>query len=329
MGYWKEKRVLITGITGFVGSWLAEALLACGASVFGLQRRQSVPNFSNIQHIKDRITLIEGDLHDTGSLIGAMNAAAPTDIFHLGAQSYVPYSFSAPVDTYYTNVVGTANLLEAVRLSEKAGVERVQFAGSSEEYGLVLKGETPISETNPLRPLSPYGASKVAGDLLCYTHFKAYGIPVVRTRGFNHTGPRRGPLFVTSRITRQVAECIVSGRKELVLGSLEPVRDFTDVRDMVKGYMLAVEKGKLGEVYNLASGKGMTIGEVANFAMKIGGVQMEIKIDKSLFRPSDVMVLIGDNTKAKKELGWSPVIPFEKTVKDMITFHTENIEKNK
>lgn len=327
MDNWNGKRVLITGITGFVGSWLAEELLARGASVVGMQRRGSIPNLSNVAHIADRIKLMEGDLHDVGSLSGILSKVSPHAVFHLAAQSYVPYSFSAPVDTYYTNVIGTANLLEAIRISEKSDIERVHFAGSSEEYGLVLKDEVPIRETNPLRPLSPYGASKVAADFICYTHFKSYGIPVVRTRGFNHTGPRRGPMFVTSKITRQVAEGILLGKKEMVLGNTDAVRDFTDVRDMVNGYLLAVEKGALGDVYNLAQGSGITIGDAARLAMKLGGVKMAIKKDENLLRPSDVMVLVGDNTKAKKELGWAPSIPFEKTLLDMIEFQKAKLKK--
>ena len=204
---------------------------------------------------------------------------------------------------------------------------RLAFCGnSSEEYGLVLENELPVKETNPLRPLSPYAASKVAGDYMCYTHFKCYKLPVVRTRAFNHTGPRRGLHFVTSVVARQVARGIKFKEKKLVVGNPEPKRDFSDVRDILRGYMLAVEKGKAGEVYNLGSGKSISVGELAKMAIKIGGLdgKMTVEVDKSRYRPADVMVLQCDYSKAKKELGWEPRIPFEKTLKDLIDYFLDN-----
>lgn len=322
MGFWSEKRVLITGISGFVGSHLAEKLISEGSDVFGLVRRHAVPFYPNIEHLRNKIEIVEGDLLDTPSIIDALKKSEAEVVFHLAAQSFVPLSFSAPFATYEANIMGTANLLEAIR---KAGdVEKMHFAGSSEEYGLVHEKEVPIKETNPLRPLSPYAASKVAGDFMCYTHFKCYSLPIVRTRAFNHTGPRRGLNFVTSVITRQVARAIKFGEKTMHLGNPEPIRDFSDVRDIIRGYMLAVEKGECGEVYNLGSGKGRTIREVAEMAMKAGNVKMKIVTDKSRYRPAEVMCLICDASKARKKLGWKPEIPFEKTLKDMIDYYLAN-----
>lgn len=319
--YWKNKNVFITGITGFAGSWLAEKLLEFNANVCGLVRRRSVPNVHNIKHIQDRIKLIPGDLLDQSSIQKALIENGIQVVFHLAAQSYVPQSFSAPIDTYMTNVVGTANILEAVRLADKADIGAVHFAASSEEYGLVKEDEIPIKETNPLRPLSPYAVSKVACDLMCFAHYKAYGIPVVRTRGFNHTGPRRGEMFVTSIVTKQIALAKKTGKRELIIGNPEPVRDFTDVRDIVRGYMLAVEHAKKGDVYNLCSGKGRSVKELCNEALRVGNVNMNIVVDKSRYRPADVLVLIGDASKAKKELGWEIEIPFAQTLNDLINYY--------
>jgi len=322
--FWTDRSVFITGISGFMGSHLSEKLVSMGAKVYGLLRRHAVPNYPNITHMQGKVKLIEGNLVDLPSIISALKESEASVLFHLAAQSYVPLSFQAPYDTYKTNIMGTANVLEALRHYE--GIEKMQFAGSSEEYGLAYENELPIKETNPLRPLSPYAASKVAGDYMCYTHFKCYKIPVVRTRAFNHTGPRRGLHFVTSIVARQVARGIKFKEKKLVMGNPEPRRDFSDVRDIMKGYMLAIEKGKSGEVYNLGSGKSMSIGELVKTAIKIGGLEgkMTVEIDKSRYRPAEVMVLQCDNSKAKKELGWEPTIPFEKTMKDLIDYFLEN-----
>ena len=322
--FWADRNVFITGITGFMGSHLSEKLVGMGAKVYGLLRRHAVPHYPNIAHMRGKVKLIEGNLVDMPSILSALKESEASVVFHLAAQSYVPLSFQAPYDTYKTNIMGTANMLEAIRHCE--GVEKMHFAGSSEEYGLVLENELPIKETNPLRPLSPYAASKVAGDYMCYTHFKCYKIPVVRTRAFNHTGPRRGLHFVTSIVARQVARGIKLKQKKLVIGNPDPKRDFSDVRDMVRGYMLAVEKGTTGEVYNLGSGKNISIGELAKMAIKIGGLEgkMRVEIDKGRYRPAEVMVLQCDYSKAKKELGWEPKIPFDKTMKDLINYFLEN-----
>jgi len=322
--FWAGRNVFITGITGFMGSHLSEKLVGMGAKVYGLLRRHAVPHYPNIAHMRGKIKVFEGNLADMPSILSALKESEPSVLFHLAAQSYVPLSFQAPYDTYKTNIIGTANVLEALRHYD--GIEKMHFAGSSEEYGLVLEDELPIKETNQLRPLSPYAVSKVAGDYMCYTHFKCYKVPVVRTRAFNHTGPRRGLHFVTSIIARQVARGIKLKERKLVIGNPEPKRDFSDVRDIARGYMLAVEKGKSGDVYNLGSGKNISIGKLAEMAIKAGGLKgkMNVEIDKSRYRPAEVMFLKCDYSKAKKELGWEPKIPFEKTLKDLIDYFLEN-----
>ncbi len=201
-----------------------------------------------------------------------------------------------------------------------AGLDPViQIACSSEEYGLVLPDEVPIRETNPLRPLSPYAVSKVAQDMLAYQYFRSYGLKTIRTRGFNHTGPRRGDVFVTSNFAKQIAS-IEAGLQEPVIrvGNLDAVRDFTDVRDMVRAYWLAVEKATPGEVYNIGSDTGITIRELLQRLVAMSEARLEIEIDPERLRPSDVEVLISDSSKFRAATGWKPQLPIETTLRDLL-----------
>ena len=195
-------RLLITGITGFVGSYMAEYALGRGAEVFGSSRWRS--KTENIDHLRSKITLIESDLRDLSSVRALIEAANPTHVVHLAAQSFVAASWQAPAETLTTNIISQVNLLEGLRGLKMS--PRFLVVGSSEEYGLVEEHELPIKETNPLRPLSPYAVSKVTQDMMGYQYFKSYGLPIVRSRAFNHEGPRRGDVFVTSNFARQVAE---------------------------------------------------------------------------------------------------------------------------
>jgi GDP-4-dehydro-6-deoxy-D-mannose reductase len=250
-------RVLITGITGFAGSHLADYCLARGVTdVFGIIRWRS--RTENVEHLMDRVSLLECDLRDATSTREVIEEVRPDYIFHLAAQSFVPTSWRAPSECLVTNVIGQLNIFEAMRkINLKA---RIQIACSSEEYGLTHDDELPITEDQPLRPLSPYGVSKVGQDLLGYQYFMSYKMDIVRTRGFNHTGPRRAPVFVVSDFAKQIAD-IEKGLKEPVVnvGNLDAERDFTDVRDVVRGYFLALEKGRGGEAYNICSGKSWKI----------------------------------------------------------------------
>ena len=315
------QRALITGISGFVGSHLAEHLISRGFDVYGSIRWRS--RLDNIEHIKSKIKLIETDIRDSYSVERMIRESQPDFIFHLAAQSFVPTSWHAPQETIVTNVIGTVNLLEAVRASKLD--PRIHIAGSSEEYGLVLPSEIPITEENPLRPMSPYGVSKVAEDKLGFQYFKSYGLKTIVTRAFNHTGPRRGDVFVTSSFAKQIAEIENKKRDAVVLvGSLESRRDFSDVRDVVKAYLLALEKCRPGEVYNICSGVPRTIKSVLDMLMGMSSAKgMTVQQDPSAMRPSDVSVLQGDCTKFKKETGWAPEIPFEKTMKDLLDFWRE------
>jgi len=314
-------RVLITGITGFAGSHLADFLLKKDdLKIYGIKRWRS--RTENIEHFIDKVEFYECDLRDASSIRDVIEELKPTMIFHLAAQSFVPTSWSAPAESLETNIIGELNLFEAVR---RTGVDSlIQIAGSSEEYGAVKEDEVPIKETNPLRPLSPYGVSKVGQDMLAYQYFKSYGMKVIRTRGFNHTGPRRPNVFVCSDFAKQVVD-IEKGVKEPIIkvGNLEAVRDFTDVRDMVRGYWLALSTGTPGEVYNISSGVGWRIGDILSTLISLANVSVDVVVDKHKLRPSDVPRLIGDSTKFRSATGWQPEISFEKTLEDILNFWRE------
>lgn len=273
---WKEKNILITGISGFVGSYLAEELLKSGSNVFGLiQRRADGTKAKNmVDHgIEKDVKLLEGDLTDITSLANALDESQADYIFHLAAQSFVPRSFKNPMETQTINSIGTANLLEAIRI--KNCDPKIVFAGSSEEYGLVISSEEqhkqaqrqygtifpepekipeiPITETNPLRPMSPYAVSKVHGDFLMRNYYHSYGLNTVVSRAFNHEGAGRGLMFVTSVITNQVMKLKFGETDKINIGNVNAFRDWSHVKDIIKGYMLLAENGKSGEVYNQGS----------------------------------------------------------------------------
>lgn len=315
-------KALITGITGFVGSHLADHLLSQGIEVYGTTRLRSPQD--NISHIKDKIKLLMGDVRDAHSIESIVEEVKPDYIFHLAAQIFVPMSWKAPSDTIETNVTGTINLLEAVRKSKTN--PKIHIPGSSEEYGLAYPEETPIKETNPLRPLSPYGVSKVAEDLIGWQYFKSYGMNIVRTRAFSHAGPRMGEAFVTSNFAKQIAEIEKGIKKPIIyVGNLNAGRDFTDVRDIVKAYWLAVNKCRSGEVYNICSGKSMTIRSVLDLQLSMTKKKIEIKTDESRLRPSDTEKLVGDCSMFRKETGWKPEIPLDKTMKDVLDYWREKL----
>jgi GDP-4-dehydro-6-deoxy-D-mannose reductase len=317
-------RVLITGITGFAGSHLAEYILAKhpDVRVFGFVRWRS--RMDNIVHIQDKVELHEADIKDIVSLEKALADIKPDRIFHLAAQSFVPASWKLPAETFAINAIGQINLFEAL-LSLKLN-PKIHIAGSSEEYGHVNPDEVPMKETNPLRPLSPYAVSKVAQDLLAYQYFKSYGMKTVRTRGFNHTGPRRGDVFVTSNFAKQIAE-IEKRKKEPVIhvGNLEARRDFTDVRDIVRAYWLAAEKGVDGEVYNVGTGKAMAMKEMLDILLSLSKAKVKIKVDPERLRPSDVPILQSDSSKFVRLTGWKPQIPLEQTFKDLLNYWRERV----
>jgi len=315
-------RVLITGITGFAGSHLAEYILANHpeAEIYGIVRWRS--RMDNIVGILDKVHFLEADLKDMVSLRAALAASKPDRIFHLAAQSFVPTSWKCPAETFAINAIGQINLFESILSLDLK--PRVQIAGSSEEYGQVFSDEIPMKETNPLRPLSPYAVSKVSQDLLAFQYYKSYGLRAVRTRGFNHTGPRRGDVFVTSSFAKHIAEIEKKKRPPVInVGNLEAKRDFTDVRDMVRAYWLSLEKGIEGDVYNIGSGQAYSMQELLDLLMSLSRTKMEVRVDPERLRPSDVPVLLADSSKFRTLTGWQPRIPFKQTILDLLNYWRE------
>lgn len=318
----EKKKALITGIAGFVGSHLAELLLKEGYEVYGFCRSRT--KMDHIEEIKDKLILEDADLMDSHSLYTIISRIKPDFVFHLAAQSFVPTSWISPSVTLEVNVSGSANLFEAIR---QAGIDPVvQIACSSEEYGLVHPDEVPIKETNPLRPQSPYAVSKVAMDYLGYQYFSSYNMKIIRTRGFNHTGPRRGDTFAESNFAKQIA-LIENGKQEPIIhvGNLDAKRDYTDVRDMVRAYLLAVHKCEPGDVYNICTGSAIEIGKMLELLLSFSKVKVSIKQDQSRMRPSDVPILLGDNSKFVAQTGWKDEIPFKKTMEDLLNYWRERV----
>lgn len=312
--------VLITGVTGMVGSHLADYILAehPGVAVHGLVRWRSPKD--NIRPILNKITLHLGDLRDLSGLINLLNKVKPAKIFHLAAQSYVDQSFAAPVDTLDTNILGTANLLEAMR---HAGSEaKIHICSSSEVYGQVRPDEVPITENNVLRPASPYAVSKVGEDMLGLQYFLSYGIKTLRTRMFTHTGPRRGSVFAESTFAEQIAE------RELGLasgpvkhGNLDSVRTITHVKDAVRAYWKLLEVCPPGEVYNIGGSETLTVGKILDILKSHAKVPITQEVDPSRLRPSDVTLQIPDVSKFQKATGWKPTISMEDTLLDLLNYH--------
>ena len=316
-------RVLITGVTGFVGSHLAEYCLDLGHEVAGIHRWRS--RDENLNIVKGRVHLYDADLRDGTAVRKAISEFRPERVFHLAAQSFVQASWSAPAETLSTNIMCQVHLFESVR---EAGLDdcRIQIAGSSEEYGMVFDDEVPITESNPLRPLSPYAVSKVAQDLMGYQYHQSYGMHIVRTRAFNHEGPRRGEVFVTSNFAKQIAEAEAGHREPVVMvGNLDAKRDYTDVRDIVRAYWLALEHCTAGEVYNIGSGQAWRIGDMLDVLIGLAGIPLEVREDPERMRPSDVPVLHADWSRFKAATGWEPVIPFETTLKDTLNYWRDRV----
>jgi GDP-mannose 4,6-dehydratase len=323
----KRKKILITGITGFVGSHLAEYILDLGKNhqVFGLCRWRSPRE--NLINIFNKVTLVESDLTDMGGIMRHLKAIKPDIIFHLAAQSYVLTSFNSPVHTLWSNVIGTTNLLDAVRMLEIDPV--IHICSSSEVYGQVTKDDVPIKESCPFKPASPYAVSKVGEDMVALQYWLSYGIKTIRTRMFTHTGPRRGDVFAMSSFAKQVAAAELGMTKPVVhVGNLDSVRTFCDVRDAVRAYWTLVNECPPGEVYNIGGNRTMTIGEALKILLSFSKKKMEIKIDKKLLRPSDVTLQIPCTDKFHKVTGWKPEIPLEKTLLDILDYWRTELRSN-
>jgi GDP-4-dehydro-6-deoxy-D-mannose reductase len=311
-------RIFITGITGPVGSALADYLLTLpDVELHVFKRWRSDPR--PIEHLWGRVVLHEGDIEDPFSVDRALARANPQRVYHLAAQSYPSESWDAPITTMRTNVEGTINVLEAVRRNCPAA--RVHVAGTSAQYGWVRPEETPIPETHPMRPLSPYGVSKVAAEMSGIQYHHCYGMHVVVTRSFNHVGPHQGDRCAIQTFCKQMA-AIEAGQQEPVIavGNLDARRDFSHTTDVARALWLLLEHGQPGEVYNLCAGEATRIGDIVEMVRQQGRVATEVRVDPSRLRPADEPVLMGDNARLRKATGWQPQIGMEQIVTELLDY---------
>lgn len=326
------KRALITGITGMVGSHLADYLLAqTDWEIFGMSRWRS--SLDNIKHLinriekKDRLELIYGDLNDYVSLQHVIENSKPDYVFHLAAQSYPKTSFESPLDTLNTNILGTNRILEALRKSSyKDSI--IHICASSEVFGRVSKDKLPIHEDITFHPASPYAISKVGTDLIGRFYGEAYGMKCITTRMFTHTGPRRGDVFAESSFAKQIAMIEKSLIEPVIkTGNLDSLRTFADVRDAVDAYYKLVTINPIaGEYYNIGGTFTCTIGEMLDQLLTFTSIK-NIKIikDESRIRPIDADLQVPDTTKFTKHTGWEPKINFKKTMEDLLNYWRDRI----
>ena len=313
-------RFLITGITGFAGQHLAERLLLDGHEVFGTTRGRP-------EMLTTRVPpghLLTAQLTDRQHLTGVIRALHPDGIFHLAALTNVAASFADPEETYRANLLGSVNLFAAVHA---AGVAcRAVWIGSSVAYGHVEPDELPVSERNVFRPLSPYAVSKAAADLAAFQWARTHALDVVRLRPFNHTGPGQSPLYVCADFARQVVE-IERGRRppQVEVGDLDVVRDLSDVRDVVRGYLAAFTGGLSGEAYNVCSGTPRTPREILEGLLRLAGVSATVAVRPERQRAADARACVGTAAKLHAATGWTPMLPWEQTLRDLLEDWRERV----
>ena len=322
------KKILITGITGFVGSHMADYILNnTDCKIYGLKRPNS--QLRNIHHIKEKITLLNGDLIDQSSLVNILKRINPDEIYHFGAMSWVTPSWDMPAAYMQTNAIGTINLFEAMKIVDCKA--KVLISCTPEEYGDVPEELIPITEKTRIHPINPYAASKAAQDMVSMVYFASYGIPIIRTRAFNHEGPRRDILGANASFAYQIAK-IERGLQEPIIrvGNLEAKRNFTDVLDLVKAYFLAMEKGIPGELYLIGSQNIYTMNECLNTLIDLSSEKSKIsyEVDPERVRPTELKTFIGDFEKFKKLTGWEPTISFEETMKSVLDYWRDFIDNN-
>jgi len=312
------KKILITGASGFAGGYLAEHLLEKeGYEIFGTYLTEESKDTSPV---KDKITFLQADLNKREVVINLIHEVKPDELYHLAAMASVGASFKDPIGIFHNNIDTQIFLLESLKNEELLNT-RVLIISSAEVYGFVQPEDLPIDESTPLRPGNPYAVSKIAQDFLAYQYFVTTKMPIIRVRPFNHTGPRQPLGFVLPDLAHQIAE-IEKGKQERIIrvGNLEAKRDFTDVRDMVKAYSLILDKGVVGEVYNIGSGVSYTISEILHMLLGMTTMNIEIEIDEKKARPSDIPEIRSNNTKIKTLTGWEPQITLEKTLKDTLDY---------
>lgn len=314
-----RKKVLITGITGFAGSHLADYLISQkNYDVFGTYLNDK--SLQNVDEIKHAIDLARVDLTNEQHVFDLVKNTKPEFVFHLAALSSPGDSFNNPKETITNNVVAQINLLEAIR-SRASNNPRILIISSADVYGNVLPSDLPIDEDTSFAPDNPYAVSKLTQDFLGLQYFLSYKLEIVRARPFNHIGPRQSPNFVIATFAKKIAE-IEKGVEKAVLhvGNLKTKRDFTDVRDMVVAYLAVLEKGKVGDVYNIGSGVSHSIKHVLHTMLSFAKVPIKIEVDKSLFRPSETENRLCDVTKFQKVTSWKPTMPLEKSLRDTLDY---------
>ncbi|MFA5140192.1 MAG: GDP-mannose 4,6-dehydratase [Elusimicrobiota bacterium] len=307
------KTILITGVTGSGGSYLAEHAVRehPDAEVHGISRWHSTAGRRNLEAVAGKVHVHECDLRDLSSVVDVLERVRPDAIFHLASHANVLASFQTPLAVLENNIMGTANLLEGIRM---AGLDPVvQLCSTSEVYGAVLPEEVPIKETAPMRPASPYAVSKATQDLLGWTYFRVYGMRVVRTRMFAYLNPRRADLFATS-FARQIVRIERGEQEELLHGNLDSVRTLIDVRDAMEAYWVAAERCRPGEAYNIGGSTVIKVGEFLDLLVKKSKVPIKLRQDPALLRPADVTLQVPDTSKFTSETGWKPKYSFEESV---------------
>lgn len=321
-----RKRALITGVTGQDGSYLAELLLEKGYEVFGVIRRSSVDTSDRIAHVMNRITFLQADLLDQSSLISALRQANPHEVYNLAAQSFVPTSWMQPVLTAEFTALGVTRLLEAIRTVDPS--IRFYQASSSEMFG--NPPETPQRESTPFRPRSPYGVAKVYGHYITVNYRESYGLFACSGILFNHESPRRGLEFVTRKVAQGVARIKLGLSRELRLGNLEAKRDWGFAADYVEAMWLMLQQDK-PEDYVIATGETHSVREFLEVAFGHVGLDYRnhVEIDPRYYRPAEVELLIGDASKAKKNLGWEPKTKFEDLAKLMVDADVELLRRHR
>ena len=317
-----DRRALITGITGQDGSYLAELLLEKGYEVFGMVRRSSTETVDRIEHLTDRITLVQADLLDPTSIISALEDSQPSEVYNLAAQSFIPTSWRQPVLTAEFTGVGVTRMLEAIRRVDPA--IRFYQASSSEMFGKVL--ETPQNEQTPFYPRSPYGVAKVYGHFITVNYRESYGLYAVSGILFNHESPRRGLEFVTRKVSDGVARIKLGLANELRLGDLEPKRDWGFAGDYVEMMWLMLQQDE-PEDFVIATGESHSIQEFVDVAFARVGLDpaQHVVIDPEFLRPAEVDHLVGDASKAREKLGWEPRVSFQELVEMMVDADLERL----
>jgi GDP-4-dehydro-6-deoxy-D-mannose reductase len=290
-------RALVTGASGFAGRHLVAHLRECGDEVVAIDRA-------------------ECDVVDAGAVRSAIADTAPDAVYHLAALPHVGESWDAPGAVLRVNAEGTLNVLRAALVPARR--PRVLVVGSSEEYGAVAPADVPVAEDAPLRPTTPYGASKVAASFLALQAWLGDGLEVVRTRSFNHTGPGQAPIYMATGFADRVARAELDGADEVRTGSLEPVRDISDVRDVVRAYRLLLEHGTPGEVYNVCRGEGVSVREVGERLVALASRPLTLTVDPALVRRVDIPVMVGDRSKLTAATGWEPEWALDDTLATLL-----------